>query len=173
MRVGIRCVHAYMGSGVGIQCARAEDQCRACIACVGTWCMHGDPACMGTRCVHRQRISAVHVSRVWGPGACTHGDPAYVRGPGPCMHGGDSMHVCMCAGIQYGCGDPAGMGRGSMPRTKRHGSPREPMCNAFAMKKVISEKKRQYVVITYFKPCKGKGWCGWCGRRCWGEMGRG
>ena len=78
-------------------------------------CVCGDPvrACMGI--VHAC-VDLVH--------ACT----------GSGMHGGDSMH----AGIRYGCGDPVGMGRGSIPCMKAW----EPACNVFPMKKVINKKKK-------------------------------
>ena len=98
--------------GMGIQRARAEDQCCACMCmetrCVYTWgscvrvwgpgvCTHGDPACvrscMGTRCVHAWSSCMCACVRAWGPGACTHGDPACVRGDPVCARMGI---LCVC-----------------------------------------------------------------------------
>jgi hypothetical protein len=145
------CVRTWgSGMGVGIQRAQAEDQCCACMcmetrcvyawgSCVSVWgpgvCTHGNPvcvhSCMGTRCVHAWSSCV----RAWGPSACTHGDRACVdlvhACAGSSMHSGDSMRACMRAGIRYGCEDPAGTGRRSIPRMKAW----DPACNIFAMKK--------------------------------------
>ena len=113
-------------------------------------CMHGDPACVhGDPVCARMGILCACV-RAWGPGACTHGHPACVT----CVRGDPvharmgivrawtwSMHVqdpactvgtrCVRAGIRYGCEDPVGTGRRSIPCMKAW----EPACNVFAMKK--------------------------------------
>ena len=128
-------------------------------ACVRAWgpgaCTHGGPACVrGDPVCARMGILCACV-RAWGPGACTHGHPACVRacvrawGPSACTHGdracvdlvhacagssmhsGDSMRACVRTGIRYGCEDPAGTGRRSIPCMKAW----EPACNVFAMKK--------------------------------------
>ena len=155
VHAGIRRVRTHMGVWHG----RGDPACtgRGSVLCMH---VHGDPvrvrmgvlrSCVGTRCVHAWE-SCVHAFvrgdpvrarmvilracvHAWGPSACTHGDRACVdlvhACAGSSMHSGDSMRACVRTGIRYGCEDPAGTGRRSIPCMKAW----EPACNVFAMKK--------------------------------------
>ena len=138
--VGTRCVHAW-GS-----CVRAfvrGDLVRARMgvlrACVGTRCVHAWESCVRAFVcgdpVRARMVILRACVHAWGPSACTHGDRACVdlvhACAGSSMHSGDSMRACVRTGIRYGCEDPAGTGRRSIPCMKAW----EPACNVFAMKK--------------------------------------